>query len=387
MPSVFNANATRDANTPDLIATRRAAIALERGVLLSDLSENHYGRVYAYDITCTRCDRRVTQVGDATTLVAATESTFRWHRGSGRYVSRCRSCERDARRNRASRPVAPRVRDHVSDYDRAALNQRQRDLDNARVDATPAPRANVGNDRTFGVEFEVIADRRTVANALHRAGLPTWSVISDCSLSSGGCEIVSPILTGDAGMRDVERVCNVLREVGARVNATCGTHVHHGAGDLDIAAFRRIARSWSNNQHIIDGFVSESRRAAAHATYCRAFDDSCAASIESANTIRDIWISRYRTLNFAAFASHGTIEIRQHAGTIDYDKIRAWILFGRAIINAAASDNTPMPRHENARSFLATIATRCDRAHAAFHTYAQTFLLGRAAMFNVIPIA
>lgn len=392
MPSVFNRTATDAHNTPDAIAAERARIAAERGVMLSDLPSYISGRVYAYDITCTRCDTRVTQIGDANVFHAATANTFRWHRGSGRYVSRCRSCERVARRDSSRRRVAsPRYVASPSSYDAAALAARQREIDErARVARAAASRANVGNDRTFGVEFEVIArgsTRSAITSALSRAGLNDWRVVGDCSLSSGGLEIVSPVLRGDAGMRAVETACRVLRDAGCTVDSSCGTHVHHGAGDLDIAAFHRIARSWANNQHVIDGCVAESRRGSARATYTRSFDDACATQIESAITTRDIWISRYHALNFAAYSSHGTIEIRQHAGTIDYDKIRAWILFGRAIINAASTSSAPMSRHETVRAFLADIATRCAAANARFDTYAQTHMLGRAAMFNVVPVA
>jgi hypothetical protein len=38
-------------------------------------------------------------------------------------------------------------------------------------------------------------------------------------------------------------------------------------------------------------------------------------------------ISRYRKVNIASFNRHGTIEFRQHEGTMDPDRILNWVQF------------------------------------------------------------
>jgi hypothetical protein len=42
--------------------------------------------------------------------------------------------------------------------------------------------------------------------------------------------------------------------------------------------------------------------------------------------------TRYRKVNAEAYLRHKTIEFRQHAGTVEYDKIAKWIGFLAALI-------------------------------------------------------
>ncbi len=44
---------------------------------------------------------------------------------------------------------------------------------------------------------------------------------------------------------------------------------------------------------------------------------------------------RYRSVNLLALAKHGTIEFRQHAGTLDPDKLGAWVRFLFALCDCA----------------------------------------------------
>jgi len=93
---------------------------------------------------------------------------------------------------------------------------------------------------TFGVEIETAVPRANELNIGSYSGsgiqvsyLPAgWVAKSDGSINapSGheGCEIVSPILKGEDGIRQVIEVCRVLNERGHKVNASCGVHVHVG---------------------------------------------------------------------------------------------------------------------------------------------------------------
>ena len=123
-------------------------------------------------------------------------------------------------------------------------------------------------NQTFGVEIEFDgADPNAVARALHAAGLsanPTqegyhsgrrqegmWTVERDATVTG---EIVSPILTDSPQSWDqLQRVCEILRQHGARVSARTGGHVHVGCDsanlDHDVDRFRRIASvcSWAED--------------------------------------------------------------------------------------------------------------------------------------------
>jgi len=98
------------------------------------------------------------------------------------------------------------------------------------------------SNRTFGVEFEVI--RRygvtldEIKEKIRTAGFKVtsdsychtgnrhnyWTIKPDGSLSQGGFEIVSPILSGQAGLDAVGKMADLLETV-AKVDSTCGFHV------------------------------------------------------------------------------------------------------------------------------------------------------------------
>lgn len=220
-------------------------------------------------------------------------------------------------------------------------------------------------DRKFGVEMECITDLPAFITACRNRGITvtqhnythetpaagTWMAKPDGSLAySGGragfrtIEIVSPILQGEAGMRALKLVCEAHAEVGTIVNRTCGLHVHHDAGTVTAEQAKRIARSYHNIQPVINSLVSASRRGGN--TYCAPFTDGDMRQINLAITMRDFsaGIGRYKNLNIGhAYNAHKTIEFRQHQGTVDYEKITAWIQLGQAIFNHAVNGMTLQP--------------------------------------------
>jgi hypothetical protein len=123
-------------------------------------------------------------------------------------------------------------------------------------------------NQTFGVEIEFDgADPNAVARALYDAGLcgspnqqgyhsgghqpGMWTVERDVTVSG---EIVSPVLTDTPqSWEQLQRVCEILRQHGARVSARTGGHVHVGCDsanlDHDVERFRRIASvcSWAED--------------------------------------------------------------------------------------------------------------------------------------------
>jgi hypothetical protein len=131
-------------------------------------------------------------------------------------------------------------------------------------------RENVIGDpnQTFGVEIEFDgADPNAVARALYDAGLGSspqqegyhsgrgvegrWTVERDVTVTG---EIVSPVLRDTPETwAQLERVCEVLRQHGARTSTRTGGHVHVGCDsanlDHDVNRFRRVASlcSWAED--------------------------------------------------------------------------------------------------------------------------------------------
>jgi hypothetical protein len=209
-------------------------------------------------------------------------------------------------------------------------------------------------NRTYGVEMEVTEiDHETVTAALRAAGIETsdeyshynhetprsWKVMSDSSIRGQGCEIVSPILRGEAGMATLETVCNALVAAGAKINKSCGLHVHIGTDDLNVEAVRNIVKSYQNNYALISSFMAPSR---VNNSYCKPYDSYDIANFENCTTIEQLSErsdSRYHTVNLEAYTRHGTVEFRQHQGSVEFAKISNWVRFVLALAETAKTES------------------------------------------------
>lgn len=213
----------------------------------------------------------------------------------------------------------------------------------------------------FGIELECYnVPMRDVVNALTAAGIQTmnssysgreysvWQVKPDCSIQGvNGFEVVSPILEGEAGIHDVRRVCTILQQLGAKVNTSCGFHVHHNAANWGIKEFRNLFKRFVKFEGAMDSIQPASRRANAN-RFCKSnlVSDSiaeCFAAIDSCNTVQKLSAlytdSRYFKLNLQSFFRMGSVEFRHHAGTVDADKVENYIRLTYAMV-ADSADHT-----------------------------------------------
>jgi hypothetical protein len=204
-------------------------------------------------------------------------------------------------------------------------------------------------NRTFGVEIECIGITAEVAlSAIRATGLPCeiegynhntrshWKITTDSSVRDNrgnpGIEIVSPILSGTAGMTALKTVADALNAAGATANKTCGIHVHVGASDLSIDEIKMIVKRYSSFETVIDSYMPVSRRASNN-QYLKSMSDWSAyygAALAECQTVAAMsarsW-DRYYKINLAAFVRQGTIEFRQHSGSVSSEKIGNWVLF------------------------------------------------------------
>ncbi|MET3876421.1 amidoligase family protein [Chitinophaga sp. OAE865] len=212
-------------------------------------------------------------------------------------------------------------------------------------------------DREFGIEIESFGIRRgrlsgllrdagiqAKAEARNRITVSYWKVVNDSSISGEDrFELISPILRGQAGLQEVERVCNILGEAGARVNKSCGLHIHFNARRLTITDWRNLFKNYINLETDIDSIMPGSRRASNN-HYCKSMlhhftsKNEAFAAIDRAGDVAALHNSvtqqdRHFKLNAGSYQRHGTIEFRQHSGTIDFEKISHWIMICDAIIN------------------------------------------------------
>lgn len=215
------------------------------------------------------------------------------------------------------------------------------------------PRVETGrNDKKIGVEIEFFGPSKDmVINELRRAGLsvydyvsynhttmPKWKIVTDASVNGNGLELVSPPLTSAEMSVQLKTALEVLNRLDAKVDKSCGVHVHHEIDDLSVEHVKNLYHIYYKHTEYIDGLMPASRRSTGNNTYCKALDASDMEKVDRATSIDGIYYqigTRYRALNAAAYVKYGTIEFRQHAGSTDFDKIMNWIMITQAMVGAA----------------------------------------------------
>lgn len=208
-------------------------------------------------------------------------------------------------------------------------------------------------ERKFGIELEIVGiNRQDALTALQAAGITVrdesynhrtrshWKLVSDSSVS-GGFEVVSPVLQGEAGIEEAMAVAEALADAGATVNRTCGFHVHFDAADLGVDDVRAIMRRYAAYEAQIDEFMPVSRRGNGN-SYCRSV--VIPVGFQDADTIDRLAFlqgMRYYKVNLQSYRRHGTIEFRQHSGTVNARKIAFWVRFLGEFIDQCKRNAAP----------------------------------------------
>jgi hypothetical protein len=144
-----------------------------------------------------------------------------------------------------------------------------------------------------------------------------------CTCSGNGHEVC--VLVKESELEPIiTKVCGVLNsELDARVNKTCGLHVHLDARSKRTLESRaKMYNKLATNVMFLASLVPKSRRTN---SYCRINDPS--ESLESMLE-RD---ERYYMINPTSLKKHKTIEVRAHSGTTDPTKIINWVKLLRHI--------------------------------------------------------
>lgn len=217
-------------------------------------------------------------------------------------------------------------------------------LNGATARTTTTPGAPGMSMRRFGIEIEFTRITMAAAAAAVSAAVgysvytdsyhgtrdySLWRVERDGSVTDYrgfGGEVVSPVLSGPDGIRQVIAVMQALRQAGARVDRRCGMHVHVDCGDMTGEQIGRLMVAYADRQDAFDAMVAPSRRAGRN-TYCQPFSqyakDQNKQSLELRRRAADS--ERYRTVNLQNLGRTGTVEFRQHQGSLNGTKATAWI--------------------------------------------------------------
>lgn len=229
------------------------------------------------------------------------------------------------------------------------------------IPETPVtPSWEIDDTHSWGIEIEFLRPssltQDQIAHKLTQAGIRChsegyhkqrrtyWKIVNDstvCATGSAfsGCnELVSPPLKGEEGINQVKKVCELLKEMNIKVNLTCGLHVHHELpehGTLTAKIARNAICLYDKYQSKFNAMLPRSRR---NCRYARSFECNEIQSLHS--TSMRLWQSnndRYKVVNIHAYWRHGTLEFRQHSGTVDGDKILHWVSLTQKIMNKARS--------------------------------------------------
>lgn len=232
------------------------------------------------------------------------------------------------------------------------------------------PKVKVNETRTWGIEIECIVSTHTAQYVARKLGEalqqpvefegynhyngPQWKVVTDASLCDRrGIEVVSPALKGKDGLKQLWTVCEVLRKVGARITRQCGLHVHHDAQDLGVDGWKSLFKLAAKFEETVDDLVAPSRRGAQccwaqsfkHETYSNTShwgDVNMAHEFKrideclTLEQVTRVYRTRYTKVNGYSFWRHGTVEFRQHAGTVEFEKMVMWIHLTQRFVETAA---------------------------------------------------
>ena len=216
--------------------------------------------------------------------------------------------------------------------------------------AATFPEIDYTFNRRFGIEIEAYnCEREFLARELNEAGINVavegynhdtrnhWKLVTDSSLTGNNTfELVSPILEGEAGLQELEKVCWVLDYCNVKVNDSCGLHIHMDAANFTMETWRNLAITYRRLEPVIDAFMPNSRR---NNDYCKSISRISERKIQEAQTITELRQAfrndRYHKLNLEAYSRHRTVEFRQHGGTINFTKMENWIRFAANMITFA----------------------------------------------------
>ena len=181
------------------------------------------------------------------------------------------------------------------------------------------------------------------SNNLSAAPNSLWDLKSDGSLYNGpskfyGMELVSPILNTDSkeDTKAIKKITKLLQGKGCEVNRSTGFHVHVDASTLDVNDIKRIFTRYTEFEGTIDKFMTYNRR-----------ENTCGYSrsgkailndVQNAETVSAlgrVTNDRYYKINLVALSRHGTIEFRQHSGTINGETITRWVKFLTQFVEAS----------------------------------------------------
>lgn len=210
----------------------------------------------------------------------------------------------------------------------------------------------------FGTEASHVGgsyDTYTISDGTERR----WKVVSDSSIRCQArgermasklyaVEVVSPICQYE----DIETVQELIRELrkgGARVNDSCGIHIHVDASRHDPKTLRNVVNIMASKEDLLYKTlkVKIDRQYYCQKADLRFLEDVNLKRPKSMSEFETLWYngdsgrhshyhsSRYHALNLHSVFSKGTIEFRMFNSTLHAGEVKSYIQLCLAISNQA----------------------------------------------------
>lgn len=214
----------------------------------------------------------------------------------------------------------------------------------------------------FGIEIETTNGGN---KSLEVQSLTGFSGITDGSIrshdSGGGLEFVSPVFLDDSGLKQIEKLCGL----GLESNDSCGLHLHLDSRDWDwlmLRKFMTLAKMVEPevleimpHQRNNGGYCSLLRFDADEILDCENKHEFLAVMLNLNSSQFDRYMQqkgnkvyamgretvviggtnvsrRYEWVNVMSYFFRGSVEIRIHDGTTDYETIKNWVLLWQAVV-------------------------------------------------------
>ncbi|WP_278626807.1 amidoligase family protein [Thomasclavelia cocleata] len=211
-----------------------------------------------------------------------------------------------------------------------------------------------------------------------------WKVVYDSSITPQigsrrisdidyKVELVSPICRYD-DIEDIQQIVRKLRKDGhAKVNDSCGIHIHVDASPHDARSLRNITNIMYSKEELI--YKALQVQVARERRYCQKVEESFIQKLNKSkpkdlNKLKSLWYngdiyrsrshydnSRYHALNLHSVFQKGTIEFRLFNGTLHAGEIKSYIQFCLAISHQALTQSKASRRKTHSTNEKYTFRT------------------------------
>jgi hypothetical protein len=164
--------------------------------------------------------------------------------------------------------------------------------------------------------------------------LPGWKADADPSIrvtypGHTACEFVSPIYQGTEGLKNLLADVEKIKALGARVNESCGLHIHVGFDKADSEKMDRLISLVSNFEKAIYAATGTKKRE--QGRWCGSLQRY--GNAETAKAYGNS--NRYHVLNIAT-GGKPTVEFRAFGASLNVEKISLYVRMCVGLVEQAS---------------------------------------------------